>query len=179
MMDGMIHEKTDTKILILYVMSRLAAPAEPETVYELCLCDRGVDYFFFTDCFHDLVALGQIEEAEDDDEYAISEKGRANAAVLESELPYTVRRAADALIAPENEKLRRLGMITASYETAESGCTARFAMSDRAGEIFEMKLLCADEKQAKLMKRNFRRNAETYYREIISLLSEDTRSIQP
>ena len=40
------------------------------------------------------------------------------------------------------------------------------------GEILNVRLLCADEEQAKSIEKRFRRNAEESYQKIISILSE-------
>lgn len=167
-MDGMIHEKVDLKVLILYIMSRLPAPVYPETVFEICICDNGVEYFDFTECFYELLESEHIREQ--DDEYVITSKGRNNAQILETSLPYSVRRAADRLIAPEAERLERLKMITADFESDGSSCTGHFALSDGVGQILKLDILCSDSSQAKKMKKNFRRCAEQYYISIINML---------
>lgn len=168
-MGGMIHEKIDLKVLILYVMSRLPVPVYPETVFDICICDNGVEYFDFTECFYELVETGHISEQ--DDEYSITDKGRNNCQILESALPYSVRRSADRLMAPEIDRLKRLEMIRTEYEENDNGCIAHFSMSDGVGEIISINILCSGKEQAKKMKKNFRRNAEEYYKKIIEMLS--------
>lgn len=175
-MDGMIHEKVDLKVLILYIMSRLPAAVYPETVFDICICDNGVEYFDFTECFYELVESGHISEQ--DEEFIITPKGLNNAQVLETSLPYSVRRAADRLIAPETERLKRLRMITADFESADNGCMGHFALSDGVGEILKIDILCSDEKQAKKMKKNFRRCAEEYYMSINNMLENGIEEIK-
>ena len=46
---GFIHDKLDIKLLILYFMSRVAAPVDFATVTGLTLCDDGIDYFLFAE----------------------------------------------------------------------------------------------------------------------------------
>ena len=40
---GFIHDKLDIKFLILYIMSRVAAPIDMPTLADLTMCDEGVD----------------------------------------------------------------------------------------------------------------------------------------
>ena len=63
-------------------------------------------------------------------------------------------------------------MLTARHEITDGGCVVELAMSDGVGELINLKLLCADEAQAKLMEKNFRLDAESYYQKIIELMSE-------
>lgn len=170
---GFIHEELDIKILILFILSRLPASVEPETLQELCQCDGGVGYFDYSQCLSELVETGHVIEHEDG--YLISEKGKRNAETVESSLPYSVRTKALKLIAPVEERLARAAMIKTSHKSSELGCTVELSMSDGKGEIISLRFICADEAQAKLIERNFRKGAEDYYQRIAAMLSEDKK----
>ena len=167
---GFIHEELDIKILILYILRRLPAPVEPETLLELCQCDGGVGYFEYSDCLSDLVENGNVEQTEEG--YRITDKGSRNADAVESSLPFSVRSKASKLIAPVEERLRRAAMITARHENTESGCLVELAMSDGKGEVLHLRFLCAGEEQAKQIERKFRRDAEGCYQKIAALMTE-------
>ena len=167
---GFIHEELDIKILILYVLRRLPAAVDPETLLELCQCDGGVGYFEYSDCLSDLIGNRHIEETEDG--YKITAKGARNADAVESSLPYSVRTKANKLIAPVEERMRRAAMITARHDNTESGCMVELAMSDGKGEIIRLRFLCAGEEQAKQIEKKFRRDAEGYYQKIAKLMIE-------
>ncbi len=170
---GFIHEKLDIKILILFILRRLPGVVDPETLGELCQCDDGIGYFDYSDCLSELIDTGHISESEEG--YEITEKGMRNADAVESSLPYSVRSKALRLIAPVEERMRRAAMIKAAHEVNKEGCFVTLAMSDGVGEIINLRFLCADETQAKLIEKNFRRNAEGYYHKIAELLSEDRK----
>ena len=55
---GFIHDKLDIKFLILYIMSRVAAPIDMPTLADLTMCDEGVDYFDFAEAAAELVSTG-------------------------------------------------------------------------------------------------------------------------
>ena len=165
----------DIKILILFILRRLPGVVDPSTLNELCQCDGGVGYFEYSECLNELIETGHIREDEDGFGYEITEKGIRNADTVESSLPYSVRQKALKLIAPVEEQLRRAAMISAKVETGENGCFAELGMNDGVGEIIHLRLLCGDEKQAKLIRKNFRKNAENYYNEIMELLSEERK----
>lgn len=67
--------------------------------------------------------------------------------------------------------MRRAAMITAKHHDSQGGITVELAMSDGVGEIIHLNFLCANEDQAKLIQKNFRRDAEGYYQKIVELLS--------
>ena len=167
---GFIHEKLDIKILILFILRRLPGSVSRETLQDLVQCDGGIGYFDFSDCLSEMTDNGLV--IEDEDGYRISDKGAFNCEQVESSLPYSVRKKAEKLLAPEAERLRRLAMLTAEHEAGEGGCTVTLAMSDGKGEIIRMNFLCAGEEQAKRIERNFKHNAEEIYGKIISMLDE-------
>jgi hypothetical protein len=168
---GFIHEKLDIKILILFILRRLPGVVEPETLLELCQCDDGVGYFDYTDCLNELIDTKHIEECEGG--YKITEKGARNAETVESSLPYSVRTKAERLLEPVAARLRRDAMITTEHERTDDGLFVHLAMSDGKGNIIDLRLLVADEDQAKLIEKNFRSGAEDYYQRIIALVSEE------
>lgn len=167
---GFIHEKLDIKILILFVLRRLPGEVDPLTLAELCQFDEGIGYFDYSDCLAELVESEHISESPDG--YTITEKGARNADTVESSLPYSVRSKALKLLAPVEEKMRRAAMIVAKHSVNDEGCIVHLALSDGKGEIIDLQLLCADEDQAKIIEKNFRRDAENYYLKITQLLSE-------
>ena len=167
---GFIHEKLDIKILILFILSRLPGEVDPETLGDLCRFDGGIDYFDYSDCLADLVETGHVTRTETG--YSITPKGARNAGTVESSLPYSVRAKALKLLAPVAERLRRAAMISAKHSVSDEGCVVELAMSDGKGEIIHLRLLCADENQAELMEKNFRRDAEEYYQKIAEMLSK-------
>jgi hypothetical protein len=167
---GFIHEELDLKILILYILKRLPAEIEPEELFSLCLSDGAVDWFGFSICLSDLTESGHVEMV--DGACVITEKGRRNADTVENSLPCSVQQRAEKATAVMAESMLRSGCIVAKHSVVDDACTAEFALSDGVGEILRLKLLCADESQAKVMEKRFRRNAEEYYQKIVEMLSE-------
>ena len=167
---GFIHEKLDIKILILYVLRRLPAPVDPETLLEICQCDGGIGYFDYSDCLSELLQSEHMTETEDG--FRITEKGARNADAVESSLPYSVRAKANKRIAPVEERMRRMAMITARHTLDEKGCMVELAVADGKGDMMHLHLLCAGEDQARQMEKRFRKDAEGYYQKIVELLSQ-------
>lgn len=167
---GFIHAKLDLKILILYVLTRLPGPVDPESLAELVLIDGGVGYFDYKQCLAELVGAAQVEQTEDG--CVITAKGSRNAGILSGELPYPIRLRADKATRRAAEEMRRREMILANHETCEGGVTVYLSVSDGLGSIFDLKILAANEAQAKKIERNFKKNAENCYNRVIEILSE-------
>ena len=167
---GFIHEKLDIKLLILFVLRRLPAPIDAESLADLVLIDGGIGYFDYKECLAELVNTAQIAETEDG--YAVTEKGSENCAVLENSLPYSVRTKAERRLAPVADELRRSELVTARHEQREQGVTVQLAMSDGVGTVFDLRLLALDEEQAKRIEKNFKRRAEEFYNRFMTALTE-------
>lgn len=166
---ALVRDDTDRKILILYVLSRLPAPIDSELLYEACLCDDGIGYFDYSACLHDLVQSGNITEK--DDEYTVTEKGRMNAQTLCTSLPYSVRSAAEKRLEPFAEMLNRYSLIRTETLEEENGKYVRLSVSDGECTLVDMKLYCGSGESISVIRKNFRRNAETVYRDIYTMLT--------
>ena len=173
---GLIHEKLDIKILILYALSRLPGPVDMDDLMMLSTSDAGVDYFEYSECLADLIDTGHIS-VDEDGFYLITEKGRRNSEAVATSLPSSVRMKVERLSEPVADKILRASMIKASHSLESGACTVKLSLSDPDGEMLGINLLVADEKHAKIIEKNFRRYAEDYYQEIVSLLS-DTDSVK-
>ena len=167
---GFLNDKLDIKLLILFVLRRLPSEIDIEKLADLILIDGGVGYFDYKECLAELLSTAQIEE--EDNLVKITAKGSRNGEILETDLPYSVRVKAEKTLAPVAEEMRRSSMILANHEIGEGGVTVYLAVSDGIGTIFDLKILAADEEQAKKMEKNFRRNAEDYYNRFVRELCE-------
>lgn len=167
---GFIHGEVDIKLLILFVLRRLPGVVDRNTLADFVLCDGGVGYFDFSDCLSELVETGQVEELPEG--YRITDEGAANGETVESSLPFSVRKKAEKLLAPEAQRLRRLSLITAKHETKDGSCFVTLAMDDGKGDIINLRILCSGDEQALRIENHFKRDAEELYGRIIAMLDE-------
>lgn len=167
---GFIHERVDIKILILFVLRRLPAPIDPESLADLILIDGGINYFEYKQCLNELITTQQIEEHKNG--CVITERGRKDGEALETSIPYSVRMHAEEALAPVAKAMQRDALIRAEHSATESGIIVRLSLSDGIGEIFDLKILAGDEEQAKKIEKNFKKDAEGFYGQFISSLSE-------
>lgn len=62
---GFIHDKLDIKLLVLYIMDRVAAPIDFATLTDLSMCDSGMDYFQFAEAAAELADSGHLDRQGD------------------------------------------------------------------------------------------------------------------
>ena len=88
-MPGFIHDKLEIKFLILYITARVIEPIPFDTVWDLAMCDEGVDYFDFAECLSDLVRTEHLTLSADG-LYAITDKGREHEEITCDAIAYPV-----------------------------------------------------------------------------------------
>ena len=167
------QEKLDIKILILFILRRLPDVVTMETLADIATSEGNVGYFEFAECLAELVDSHQIDQ--NGNAYKISERGARNCDIVESSLPMTVRQKLERNLTPVAEEMRRRAMIGASHETRDNSCRVTLSLSDGMGEILNLRVLCGGEEQAKKIEKNFRKNAERYYSEIMEALLRDEK----
>ena len=167
---GFIRDKIDIKILILFILRRLPGVVDRDVLTDFAQCDGGVGYFDYTDCLYELIDNGLVTEEQGG--YRITEKGATACEAVESSLPFSVRKKAEKLTAPEAERMRRLAMLTAEHRDYDGCQMVTLAMSDGKGEILRTEIMCANEEQALRIEKNFRANAEKIYQQMIDLLDQ-------
>lgn len=169
---GFIHDKLDIKFLVLYLMSRVAAPVDLPTLAELSFCDDGVTYFDFAESLGELVDTGHLTLT--DNRYAITEKGERNSRICESSLAFSVRQKCDRNLAKVNAVLRRNAQVRSEMLSREDGgVTLRLILDDDKGNLMTLDLLTVSQEQAAHLGDKFRAEPERFYERILQALLEE------
>lgn len=174
---GFIRGPLDIKLLILYILARAKLPLDMAELTDLTLCDEGVDYFQFTEALGSLKTTGHVKE-DGDGRLSITPKGRANGAICEDELPYSVRLRCDRSIAELNQQMERQNQVRTSITPRESGdgVTVSMVLDDDSGNIMTLDMLAPDSKQGTLLAENFQANAEKIYNVVLTALLNEKDS---
>ena len=167
---GFIQSELDLKLLVLYIMSRVAGPVTFLQLLELALCDEGVDYFSLTEAVGHMVETGQLERDEEQ-HYSITDKGRRNSEICESSLPYSVRQRSDRNIAAYNKAALRRAQVQSHVTERENGTyTVTLALRDDVDELMELRLMVADRTTADGLAQRFQQEPEKLYAQMTELL---------
>ena len=169
---GFIQDDLDLKLLVLYIMDRAAGPITFLQLFELALCDAGVDYFSLTQAVDHMAATGQLTRERD--RYAITDKGRRNSQICESSLPLSVRRHCDHNLIQVNEALRQEAQVRAYISEEENGAVnLSLTLEDGTSPLFHLELFSPTRAQAEQWERKFRADPYALYLKLIKLLDDD------
>lgn len=167
-MPGFIHDKLDIKLLVLYILDRVAAPIDFATLTDLSMCDGGVDYFHFAEATSELGNSGHI--AQEGELYSITEKGRRACAAGESSLSPVVRRRCDQRLAPLNQALKRKAQVRAEVRPQPQGYDVCLAMDDDQGSLFALTLLAPSEEEGQRIAQQFLQHPDRVYNGVLGVL---------
>ena len=174
-MPGFIHDKLEIKFLILYITARVIEPIPFDTVWDLAMCDEGVDYFSLTEAVGHMVETGQLER-DQEQRYSITEKGRRNSEICESSLPYSVRLRTDRNIEEYNKELLRQAQVQGKAIPRENGTyTVELKLSDDVDSLMQLELMVATEEMAKDLAERFRKDPEHLYARVLEALYEEQK----
>ena len=169
---GFIQDDLDLKLLVLYIMDRAAGPITFLQLFELALCDAGVDYFSLAQAVDHMVATGQLTKEED--RYAITEKGRRNSQICEGGLPRSVRRHCDDNLIQVNAALRRESQVPARIMDREDGtATLCLSLEDDSSPLLHLALLSPGREQAERWAEAFQSDPSALYMNVIKLLDKE------
>ena len=179
---GFIQNELDLKLLVLYIMSRTAAPVTFNQLLDVALCDAGVDYFSLTEVVGHLVETGHLEQT--GQVYAITEKGRRNSEICESSLPYSVRmhcdENCDENLGKLNGALKRAAQVQTGVEPHPDGtCTVRLFFADDGGPLMELKFLYPSQEKGRALAERFQETPEAFYHDLMTFLSEERKKELP
>ena len=177
-MAGFIHDKLDTKLLVLYIMDRVAAPIDFATLTDLAMCDDGVDYFQFAEAVSELLSSGHL--AQEGEFYSTTEKGRRACGAGESSLSPIIRHRCDQRLLPLNQALKRKAQVRAEVRPAGSGFDVCLSMDDDEGSLLALTLLAPSQEEGQRIADQFLQHPDRSYNGILGvLLSDDDRSERP
>ena len=174
---GFIHDMLDVKVLILFVMARVNYPATSQQIYELCYQDDCVSYFDVCAAIPQLVKSGHLAEKEGS-LYEITEKGRADGALTQDSIAYTVRCRAENEVNRFNRQIRRSSFVKTQVIPRESGdFSVELSLDDETGSLMRMELAAPNQRQAIRLERLFKKKAEIIYNMTMAELLDDEDEI--
>ena len=169
---GFIHDMLDVKVLILFVMARVSYPVNIQQIYELSYQDDCLSYFDVCTAVPEMVQSKHLKEL-DNDCYEITEKGRADGALTEDSIAYTVKCRAENAVNKFNRQIRRSSFVKTQIIPRESGdFSVIMALDDEFGNLMTLELLAPNQRQAVRLGKLFEKKAETVYTLIMTELLE-------
>lgn len=160
---GFIHDMMDVKVLILFVAARASYPMSAQEVYELCYQDECLSYFDVCTALPEMVTSGHLKQLEDE-KYQITEKGRADGALTEDSIAFTVKQRAENAVNRFNRQLRRSSFVKTQIIPREDGeFSVVMALDDEMGNLMTLELAAPNQRQAVRLGKLFEKKAESIY----------------
>lgn len=174
---GFIQSELDLKLLVLYIMDRAAGPITFLQLFELALCDAGVDYFSLTQAVEHMVETGQLSK--EDDRYSITEKGRRNSQICESSLPYSVRIHCDENLVKVNDALRMEAQVQTRISGNPDGTAIlHLTLNDTDTPLLHLELFAPTATQADTWGKTFKSDPGGFYLALTKLLSQGGEDLE-
>ena len=175
---GFIHDMMDVKVLILFVAARSSYPMTAQEVYELCYQDECLSYFDVCTAIPEMLASGHLEQV-DEERYQITEKGRADGAITEDSIAYTVKQRAENAVARFNRQLRRSSFVKSQVIPRDNGdYSVIMALDDEMGNLMTLELLAPNQRQAVRLGKLFEKKAELIYNLTMTELLDEEEDLQ-
>lgn len=175
---GFIHDMLDVKVLILFVTSRVSYPLSMQEVYELCYQDECLSYFDVCTALPEMVKSGHLKQDENE-KYIITEKGKADGALTEDSIAYTVKQRAENAVARFNRQMRRSSFVKTQVVPRETGdFSVIMGLDDEVSNLMTLELVAPNQRQAVRLGKLFEKKAEIIYNLIMSELLDDEDSIE-
>lgn len=168
---GFIYSIQDVKTLILFVLARVDQAVSMTTLYELCFQDDRFSYFDMAIAVPQLVASGHV--VEEDDTYTISELGRTDGTLLETDLALSLRTHCLNAIAQYRAGLRRAEHFHCQIEEREDHLfNVIMTQKSIMGQLLKIELMAPNLNQARVVERAWNQHPEAVLKSLMSALTD-------
>ena len=174
---GFIHDMLDVKVLILFVMARVSYPVDIQQIYELSYQDDCLSYFDVCTAVPEMVKSGHLKEVENSG-FVITEKGKADGALTEDSIAFTVKQRAENAVSRFNRQIRRSSFVKTQVIPRDNGdFSVLMSLDDEVGNLMTLELMAPNQRQAVRLSRLFEKKAETVYNLTMTELLDDEEEI--
>lgn len=170
---GGLKDRAGIKLMVCYLLKNLNKSLSRTQINEILQKHGIANYFEINGAISDLISSAQVtSELSDDDEFiTITPKAELSVAIIERDLPRSLREKAinAAVSVLQRDRIKKES--TVNVEPYNDGYHVTFTVSDMGTELLGIKVYVTDERQIEIVKRNFYDNAVNIYSDIISSLT--------
>lgn len=159
------------KLLILYIVKNFQHKLEENDLSYFVLNIELFNYFYFKQYLQELESAGLVL-FDQDKKYYLSEDGEKTLEVLYEKIPEENIIFLDKEMENYIHELNVKNSVTANILKEDDGIYNHFKIKDGDINVLDLKIEVSDENMAKKFSRNFKKNADKIYSEILKLLSE-------
>ncbi|MEE3428792.1 MAG: DUF4364 family protein [Ruminococcus sp.] len=171
---GGVRSKNEIRTLICYLFDSIDKPLDKETITEAIQKQGLANYFETSSCFDDLISHKNLQrDNKSPDLYTLTANGKMVANQLENTLPTTVKEKAYscALELLEQKRVEKENVV--KITKTDKGYNVNCNISGGDVNLISLDIYAPDNKQAKLIKKNFHKNPELLYKVIMGTITKD------
>ena len=168
----------ENKVLILYILNKIAKPITNNALYELVLAVQDMNYFYFQQFLLDLQETKYVICYTLDDEtvYEITEVGKNALVLVEDLIPGILKLKMDGNLKGNLNSIEERDSITSEYmPISENEYIIKCKIVENNKTLFEVQLYAGSREQAKFISDNWKENAISLYPKILKILSQRGR----
>lgn len=170
---GGLKDRSEIKLMVCYLLKALHRSLTRTQILEILQKDFIANYFEINSAISDLITSGQVtsETSDEDELITITPKTELSVAVIEKDLPRTLREKAinAALNVLQRDRIKKESTVTC--EKHGEGYHVTFTVTDMETELLRITVYVTDERQIEVVKRNFYNSAVDIYSDVISSLT--------
>lgn len=175
---GGMRSKYEIRTLICYLYSSVGKPMDKSLIVEAIQKKGLANYFETSSCFDDLLKKNNIELVDEKEGlYYITDKGKMVADELNRTIATTVKERAYACAIELLEQRRIENENTVTISKIDKGYNVNFAISGGDVELMSFNVYAPDMNQAKLMRQNFYKCPELFYKSMLGGLTRNKELI--
>ncbi|MBR5561654.1 MAG: DUF4364 family protein [Clostridia bacterium] len=165
---GGLRNRTQIKILITYVVSKLNDPVKDSMMIEALQIHGLANYFEVIQAVDELLDNGNLSTV--DGFLYLTPKGALSVNELSKEIPRSVKETALADVLNLQLLEKREGENIVEVKKAENGYYVTFKVIHKDETLMELTVYAADIEQAETIKHNFLKNPSHVYSTVITSL---------
>ena len=168
----------ESKVLILYILNKIAKPITNNALYELVLATQDMNYFYFQQFLLDLQETKYVVCYTLDDEtvYEITDVGKNALVLVEDLIPGILKLKMEGNLKGNLNSIEERDSISAEYiPLSENEYKIKCKIVENNKTLFEVQLYAGSREQAKFIADNWQENAVLLYPQILKILSQRGR----
>lgn len=176
MLDSSVEKLAESKLTILYFLSKLGVPTSKGQICKFALEIDCVEYFSLQDYIFEMVQSNFIREIKDSEKliYVTTDEGEKVLSLFIRKIPLDILEKVDSYISEMKNNVRR-GLETRAdyFYIGDDNYVVNCGLYENQKIIMEMKITLTSKEQAVLACKNWRNKTdEIYFENVINLLGK-------
>ena len=170
---GGLRSKNEILILICYLLSSVNTPLSKEDILGIMQSNGFANYFEVTDALSELASNGNLSCDGNPPLYMATSQAKMIAGQLDNALPRSIREKAVAAAMNLLASAKREKENQVEIQKTEKGYNVTCHVSGGNLELMRFSLYVPDNRQAKMVKKNFQSAPQNVYQLMLALVTEN------